>query len=440
MRVRHPLAASGKKIIVVVGSGFAGLNAAKKLSGEKDAVVYLIDRRNYHLFQPLLYQVATAGLNSGDIAAPIRAQFPTSSNVEVHLDHVLAVNLAEKFVKVRGEGESSTLEIEYDYLVLACGAQHNYFGHPEWEEFAPGLKTLEQAAEIRRRTLLAFEKAENTVDMDLQEALLNFIVVGGGPTGVELAGAIAEISRTVLINDFKRINPASAKVLLVEAGPRLLAPFSEDLSERTRRDLTELGVDVRLNSRVEHIDQHGVTVNGEVIPSRTIIWAAGVQATQLPIEPAIGYDRAGRIQIQKDLSIPGFPDAFAIGDMASLETSPGKLVPGLAPAAIQQGKHVARNILASIRGSARAPFHYNDKGQLATIGRSRAVMQSGNLKATGHIAWFAWLFVHVFYLIGFKNRLAVMFTWTWSYLRSKRGARIISEREWRLRPDLAPRD
>lgn len=435
MRIRHPAADEGKKIVVVVGSGFAGLNAAKALSQSKEVAVFLIDQRNYHLFQPLLYQVATAGLNSGEIAVPIRAQFPVTSSVHVHLDKVVGVHLKDKFVRVLGQSEG--LEIEFDYLVLACGAQHSYFGHPEWEEFAPGLKTLEQAAEIRRRILLAFEHAENALELETQEAFLNFIVVGGGPTGVELAGAIADISRTVLLHDFKRIDPSKAKIILVEAGPRLLSPFSEELSERARRDLIELGVDVRLGARVEHIDEHGVLVNGETIRSRAVIWAAGVQAVMLDIEPTVATDRAGRIKVNSDLSIPEYPDAFVIGDMASLEVEPGKLVPGLAPAAIQEGKHVAHVILSSIKGELRQSFRYLDKGQTATIGRNKAIMQTGRFKATGHFAWLAWLFIHVFYLIGFKNRLAVMFTWAWSYLRSKRGARLISEHEWRLNPKLS---
>ncbi len=433
MKIRHPAVEKGKKSVVIVGGGFAGLNAAKALSNKSEVGVFLIDQRNYHLFQPLLYQVATAGLNAGDIAAPIRAQFPPTSNVNVHLDKVIGVQLDKNLVKIESQG--GELEVEYDYLLLACGAQHSYFGKPEWEEFAPGLKTLEQADEIRRRTLLAFERAENELDSKIQEALLTFVVVGGGPTGVELAGAIADISRTVLLNDFKRIDPTQARIILVEAGPRLLAPFSEDLSDRARRDLTELGVDVQLGSRVEHIDAEGVRVNGETILSQTVIWAAGVQAAKLDISPSIPMDRAGRVQVNDDLSIPGFPNAFVAGDMASLETEPGKPVPGLAPAAIQEGKHVAKMILASINGTPRKPFHYFDKGQIATIGRSRAVMQTGRIKITGHLAWLAWLFVHVFFLTGFKNRFSVMFTWAWSYLRSKRGSRIINEHEWRLNPN-----
>lgn len=423
MKIRHPAAEQGKKIVAIVGAGFGGLNAALELSKSDEVGVFLIDQRNYHLFQPLLYQVATAGLNEGDIAVPIRSQFSISSPVRVHLDKVVGVDLEEKFLTVQGEGKA--LQIEFDYLVLACGAQHSYFGHPEWEEFAPGLKTLEQAAEIRRRTLLAFERAENEFDPVAQESLLTFVVVGGGPTGVELAGAIADISRTVLIHDFKRIDPSRARIILIEAGPRLLAPFSEDLSERARRDLIELGVDVRLNARVEHIDATGVRVNGEIILSRSVIWAAGVQAAKLDIKPEVPMDRAGRVKVLSDLSIPGFPSAFVIGDMASLELASGKLVPGLAPAAIQEGKHVARVILSSIKGKAGKPFHYLDKGQIATIGRNKAVMQSKGIKITGHLAWLAWLFIHVFYLVGFKNRISVMFTWAWSYLRSKRGARII---------------
>lgn len=432
MKIRHPEAENGKKTVVIVGSGFAGLNAAKALSRSQDVAVFLIDQRNYHLFQPLLYQVATAGLNPADIAVPIRSQFPTSSNVHVHLDKVVGVDLRQRLVKVSGSGHEH--EIEFDFLVLACGAQHSYFGRPEWEEFAPGLKSLEQATEIRRRILLAFERAENELDPVAQKALLNFVIVGGGPTGVEIAGAIADISRTVLVHDFKRIDPTKAVITLLEAAPRLLTPFSEDLSEKARQDLIEMGVHVRLGAKVEDIGANGVRFGDENIESRTVIWAAGIQSAKLDIIPPIETDRAGRIKINSDLSIPGFECAFAIGDMAALEVAPGRLVPGLAPAAIQEGKHVAAVIESTLRGEPRKPFRYRDKGQLATIGRSKAIMQSGRLKVTGHLAWLAWLFVHVFYLVGFKNRMMVMITWAWSYLRSKRGSRLINEHEWRLIP------
>jgi NADH dehydrogenase len=430
MKVRHPEKTQGKRIVVVLGGGFAGLNTAKQLSNRPEVFVLLFDQRNHHVFQPLLYQVATAGLNPGDIAVPIRHQFARARNVEVHWGKVTEVDLKEQVVK----SESSDHEIEYDYLVLACGAQHSYFGHPEWEEYAPGLKTLEQAIEIRRRILSAFENAENEPDPEKQRALLNFVVVGGGPTGVELAGAIADISRTVLVNDFRRIDPSQAKVVLVEMLPRLLAAFDEGLAEKAKQDLTELGVDVRTSSRVESIDAEGVQVGSEFIPSKSVFWAAGVSATRLEIKPSVEMDRAGRIRVNSDLSVPGYDNVFVAGDMATLEMTPGKPVPGLAPAAMQEGRHAAKVILSEIRGKPRTPFRYVDKGQLATIGKYRAVMESGRLKMSGRLAWLAWLFVHVFYLIGFKNRVAVMAQWAWSYLFSKRGARLITETKWKLEP------
>jgi len=430
MKVRHPAKTQGKKIVVVLGGGFAGLNTAKQLANRPEVLVILFDQRNHHVFQPLLYQVATAGLNPGDIAVPIRHQFAKARNVEVHWGKVTEVDLKEQVVK----SASSDHEISYDYLVLACGAQHSYFGHPEWEEYAPGLKTLEQAIEIRRRILSAFENAENEPDSEKQRALLNFVVVGGGPTGVELAGAIADISRTVLINDFRRIDPSQAKVVLVEMLPRLLAAFDEGLAEKAKQDLAELGVDVRTSSRVERIDAEGVQIGSEFIPSKSVFWAAGVSATRLEIKPSIEMDRAGRIRVNSDLSVPGFDNVFVAGDMATLEIEPGKAVPGLAPAALQEGRHAAKVILSAIRGKPRTPFRYVDKGQMATIGKYRAVMESGGLKMSGRIAWLAWLFVHVFYLIGFKNRVAVMAQWAWSYLFSKRGARLITETKWKLEP------
>lgn len=426
MQIDSP-AQERKKVVVVLGGGFAGLNAAKKLANEPEVFVILIDQRNHHLFQPLLYQVATAGLSPGDIAVPIRNQFAHTPSVQVHWGEVTAVDLKEQIVT----SSVSDLKIKYDYLVLACGARHSYFGHPEWEEYAPGLKTLEQAIEIRRRILSAFENAENEPDPEKQKALLNFVVVGGGPTGVELAGAIADISRTVLVNDFRRIDPSSAKVILVEMLPRLLSAFDEKLAEQARRDLAALGVDVRTSARVERIDAEGVQVGSEFIPSRSVLWAAGVQAASLEIEPAVEMDRAGRIKVNGDLSVPGYENVFVVGDMASLELAPGKLVPGLAPAAIQEGRHAAKLILSSIRGEARPDFRYTDKGQMATIGKYRAVMESGRLKMSGRLAWLAWLLVHVFYLIGFKNRVAVMAQWAWSYLFSKRGARLITETQWK---------
>ena len=324
-------------------------------------------------------------------------------------------------------------EIAFDYLILACGARHSYFGHPEWEEFAPGLKTLEQATEMRRRMLVAFERAENERDADKQRAYLTFVVVGGGPTGVELAGAIADISRTAMQGDFRRIDPAKARIVLLEAAPRVLTAFSDDLSERARRDLTDIGVEVRTNAKVDAIDSEGVTIGTEHLAARTVFWAAGVQAERLAITPPLETDRASRIKVNDDYSLPGYANVFVVGDMASLEMSPGQLVPGVAPAAIQAGEHAARMILRDLEGQPRQPFVYHDKGTMATIGKSRAVGQIGRVKLTGRIAWFAWLLIHVYQLIGFRNRLAVMFNWAWNYMFSKRGARLITEKEWKLR-------
>jgi NADH:ubiquinone reductase (H+-translocating) len=415
------------KVAVVVGAGFAGLNAAKTLANHDGLTVVIVDHRNHHLFQPLLYQVATAGLNPADIAVPIRVQFRKAPNVQIHLGHIRGVNLDRR--TVYGDDH----EISFNYLILACGARHSYFGHPEWEEFAPGLKTLEQATEIRRRMLVAFELAENELDPEKQRAYLTFVVVGGGPTGVELAGAIADISRTAMRGDFRRIDPAKSHIVLVEAGPRVLSTFSEEISERARRDLTEIGVDVRTNALVEAIDQEGVTIALRKLHARSVFWAAGVQAERLEIVPALETDRASRVKVKDDFSVPGYPDVFVVGDMAAFTMEKGGLLPGVAPAAIQAGTHAANMILGDLTGEPRKPFHYNDKGQMATIGKSRAVAQIGSVTLTGRIAWLTWLFVHVASLIGFRNRVAVLFNWFWSYMFSKREARLITEKEWRLR-------
>lgn len=415
------------KIAIVVGAGFAGLNAAKALANHERLRVILIDQRNHHLFQPLLYQVATAGLNPSDIAVPIRVQFRDAPNVEIHLGHVDGVDFERQVVS--GEGH----EIRYDYLILACGARHSYFGHPEWEEFAPGLKTLEQATEMRRRMLVAFERAENERNPDTQRAYLTFVVVGGGPTGVELAGAIADISRTAMRGDFRRIDPSKAHILLLEAAPRVLTAFPDELSERARRDLAEIGVEVRTNAKVVAIDTDGVTIGSERLPARTVFWAAGVQAERLQMTPAPDTDRVSRIKVRDDCSLPRHPNVFVVGDMAAMEMAPGQLVPGVAPAAIQAGEHAARMVMADLVGDPRRAFVYHDKGTMATIGKSRAVGQIGRLTLTGRIAWFAWLLIHVYQLIGFRNRLAVLFNWAWNYMFSKRGARLITEKEWKLR-------
>ncbi len=417
-----------RKHVVVIGGGFAGLTAARELADQPEVRVTLIDKRNHHLFQPLLYQVATAGLNPSNIAVPIRAQFAGNENVAVHLGAVERVDLARKVVAVGG------LELPFDYLVMASGAQHSYFGNPQWEERAPGLKTLEQATEIRRRILGAFEAAENEFDEERQRELLTFVVVGAGPTGVELAGAIAEISRTVLVKDFRRINPASARVVLVEAGPRVLPAFAEKLSARAERDLGELGVEVRTSSRVEEIGDDGVRLSDGSIRAGSVFWAAGVQASRLGKTLDVALDRAGRVKVEPDLSIPDHPSAFAVGDFAHVDLGGGRLLPGVAPAAIQTGKAAAQNILASIRGKPRTPFGYKDKGQMATIGKSRAVATVGRLDLTGRLAWLAWLLVHVLQLVGFRNRATVFAEWVWSYVFAKRGARLITTTRWQLDP------
>lgn len=425
MRLVHPKKQQGKKIVVIVGAGFAGLNAAKALSTYPELYVILLDQKNHHLFQPLLYQVATAGLNPGDIAVPIRSQFSGNDNVEVHLGKITKVNLETQDI----EGILEDRQVPYDYLILACGARDNYFAHPEWEQYAPGLKSLGQATEIRRRILSAFEEAENELNYENFQPLLTFIVVGGGPTGVELAGAIADISKTVLIRDFRRINPSQAKIILVEAGSRILGAFSEDISAKAKRDLEALGVEVRTGTRVEDINKAGVTINKELIPSKNIFWAAGVQSARLEFSKTVELDKGGRVKVMKDLSVPGFRDVFVIGDMAAVEMGDGKYVPGLAPAAIQQGKFIAKVIRADFQKRSRPEFKYLDKGIMATIGKNKAVLEANGLKMTGYLAWLAWLFIHVFYLVGFKNRIAVMSYWAWSYIFSKRGARLIIEKD-----------
>ena len=415
------------RTVLIVGAGFGGLNAAKALANQDGLRVILVDRRNHHLFQPLLYQVATAGLNPADIAVPIRVQFRHAGNVEIQLAHVEGINLEAQ--TAFGEGR----DMRFDFLILACGARHSYFGHPEWEEFAPGLKTLEQATEIRRRMLVAFEFAERESDPDRQGAYLTFVVVGGGPTGVELAGAIADISRTAMRGDFRHIDPTKSRIVLVEAAPRVLTTFREELSDRARRDLVELGVEVRTNAKVDAIDADGVTIGSHRLPAKTVFWAAGVQAERLKIVPPIETDRAGRCKVQSDLSLPGYPHVFVIGDMASFEMAPGQLLPGVAQAAIQTGQHAAAMIVGDLGGRPRQAFHYRDKGSMATIGKRRAVAEIGTLTLTGRIAWITWLAVHVYSLIGFRNRLSVLFNWFWNYVFSRREARLIVEKEWKLR-------
>lgn len=421
-----------KPRIAVVGGGFAGINAVRVLGQNRDLDITLIDRRNYHLFQPLLYQVATAGLSPAEIATPIRSIFSAYPNVRVILENIQSVDLQKAQLKA----ESGT-QIPYDFLVLACGAKHSYFNHPEWEPLSPGLKTLEQATEIRRRILLAYELAEKETDLEKQKALLTFVIVGGGPTGVELAGAIAEISRHTMERDFRNIHPERTRVILIEAGPRILASFSERLSSRAQRDLEKIGVQVWVHTRVTDVNLEGVKLGAEEIRAKTVIWAAGVQPSSLSKTLGVPLDKMGRVIVEPDLSLKAFPNVFVLGDQAAFPTSDGRGLPGLAPVAMQQGRHAARNILKSVTGAERAPFRYLDKGAMATIGRKKAVAQMGRLEISGFVAWMAWLFIHIYYLIGFKNRLFVFIDWFWAYVTFRRGARLIVDKEWRSNPAVS---
>lgn len=427
--------ASTTKRVIVVGGGFGGLRVARALARDKHFEVTLLDRRNHHLFQPLLYQVAMAALSPAEIAYPIRTIFSGYRNVRVLLETAVGVDLAGKQLRTAGLGE-----LPYDYLVLACGSRHSYFGHGEWEEYAPGLKSLEEATEIRRRVLTAFELAEKEPDPAKQRRLLTFVVIGGGPTGVELAGALGEISRYTLSRDFRRIDPERARVILIEAGPRILATFEEELSDKAARDLESLGVNVWTNTRVTQVTGEGVVLGEESVQAATVVWAAGVAPSELNASLGVQLDRQGRIVVERDCSLPGHPEVFVIGDQAHFEEEPGKpALPGLAPVAMQQGRHVAACILADLKGKPRPTFKYLDKGQMATIGRRRAIAQFRGLEFAGFFAWLAWLLVHIFYLIGFKNRVFVLFQWAWSYMAFQRGARLIVSKEWRgVRPAAAP--
>ena len=412
------------KQVVVLGAGFGGLMFCQhfQMAGARLTVV---DRTNHHLFQPLLYQVAACGLSAPDIAQPIRSILSDRADITVLLDKVTGFDLARKQVCL----EKSTLD--YDYLVLALGGQTGYFGHPEWEQFAPGLKTLDDALRIRSRILLAFEKAENEPHAAERERLMTLIIIGGGPTGVELAGAFAELARTVLNRDFRRIDPTQARILLLEGSPFVLSNFPHELSESARRQLTALGVQVRTSTLVKNLRENEVELaDGEILRAGNILWAAGVSATPLAKKLGVELDKAGRVKVQPDLSVPGHPEIFAIGDMALVLNKDGRPVPGVSPAAMQMGKHVAQIIEKEIRlganNASRPPFKYWDKGTMATIGRSAAVAWMGKLKISGLMAWLAWLFIHLFFLIGFRNKLAVLLQWTYSYFAFKRSARLIT--------------
>jgi NADH dehydrogenase len=404
--------------IVIVGGGFGGLNAAQELAGQSVQIT-LLDRRNHHLFQPLLYQVATAGLSPSDIATPIRRILRHQKNVEVLLVEATSVDLIRKVVG------SDDGEFPYDYLIVATGARHSYFGHDDWAPFAPGLKSIGDALEIRRRILSAFELAERELDPEKRQAWLTFVVVGAGPTGVELSGALCEIAQHALAKDFRRINPAEARVILLEGSPRVLPPYAPILSEKAKQQLERLGVDVRTGQMVTSIDADGVHIGDEMIAARTVLWAAGVTGSRLGRMLGVELDRANRVLVTPELSIPGHPEAYVVGDLASLKQD-GVPIPGVAPAAMQEARHAAQNILRSIRGEAPTAFRYFDKGSLATIGRSAAVAQMGRYQLSGTLAWLAWLFIHVMFLVGFRNRVLVVIQWAWSFFSYDRGARLIT--------------
>ncbi len=414
------------KRLVIVGGGFAGINTARSLRKRTDLEITLIDRQNHHLFQPLLYQVAMAGLSPADIAAPIRHMLSAQQNCRVVQGEVTGVDFDQSLVK------ADFGDLPYDYLVLACGARHSYFGRDEWEEHAPGLKSLEQATEIRRRVLTAFETAERTTDLEEQRRQLTFVVVGGGPTGVELAGAIGEMSRFTLAKDFRRIDASSARIVLIEAGSRILPMFTENLTSKATRHLEHLGVQVWTNAKVTSVTAEGVEVGSERIRAATVLWAAGVVGAPIGKVLGLAMDRSGRIVVEPDLSVPGKPNVFVAGDQASFTHQTGAPLPGVAPVAMQAGRHLAKNLERDLKGEAREPFRYVDKGQMATIGRSRAVAQSGRMQLSGFTAWIMWLVVHIYYLTGFKNRLLVVISWAWSYLTFNRGARLIVRRDWRM--------
>jgi NADH dehydrogenase len=405
--------------VVIVGAGFGGLRAAKALA-RSSLRVTLIDRKNHHTFQPLLYQVATAGLSPGEIAAPIRWIVRGDKNIEVLLGEVQDFDLGRRVVKL------ADLEIPYDYLIVAAGAGHSYFGHDEWEPLAPGLKTIEDALEIRRRVLLAFELAERQALRGQGQIHLNFVVVGGGPTGVELAGTLAEIANRALETEFRTIDPKRTRVILVEGGPRILPSYAEDLSASAQKQLEHLGVDVYTATMVTAIEPACVVAGKTRLPAAVILWAAGVLASPLGKKLRSPLDRAGRVVVSSDLSIPNHPEVFVIGDLASFKDSKGNMLPGVAPVAMQEGAAAARSIVDDLNRRPRRDFKYLDKGSLATIGRAAAVAQFRKLHVSGYPAWLAWLFVHIFFLIGFRNRLIVMIQWAWSYFTYERGVRLIT--------------
>lgn len=415
-----------KKSVAIIGAGFGGISVARKLTGSKDLEVHIIDRRNHHLFQPLLYQVAMAGLNPSDIAIPIRRLFRRNLNVHVVLAEVQSIDVENCRISYDDEW------FEFDFIVIACGAKHFYFGRNDWENIAPGLKNVEQATEIRRRILTSFELAEKEKDQELQQAYLTFSVIGGGPTGVELAGAIAEMAKNTLVGDYRLADLNQTKVYLIEAGPRILPAFPEKLSARAEHDLKELGVDVLKNTRASDLSLEGLRAGEKWINSKTIIWAAGVKPVSVAENTNVEKDKQGRFVVNKDLSLPANNRVFAVGDVAAALNDEGAPLPGIAPVAIQQGHFVGKQILDEINGRPRNRFQYWDKGIMATIGRSKAVVSSGRLQITGFTAWMAWVFIHIIYLMRFKNRVFVFFQWVWSYFRFGLGARLIVHKTWRF--------
>ena len=405
--------------VVIVGAGFGGLNAAWSLRRQNIGVT-IIDKRNHHLFQPLLYQVATAGLSPANIAYPIRSLFSRYRNVSVLLDEVISIDLDGKRIT------TTQGEVPYDFLILAVGAESSYFGHDDWREHAPGLKSLEDAVEIRRRILLAFELAEREHDEARRCVLLTFVVIGGGPTGVELVGAIAEISRQVIVSDFRRIDPREARIILVEAGQRILPSFDERLATKAAAALKERGVELLVGSPVKSLGPELVQLTTNEIKARTVIWAAGVAPSELALTLGVDLDRTGRVKVQADLTISGYPEVFVIGDLAACNDKRGNPMPGLAAVAIQEGRCAARNVRNALTKQPHEPFRYRDKGTLATVGRTFAIAQIGAIRLSGFVAWLMWSFVHIIYLVGFRNRIIVMLEWIWAYFTRQRGARLIT--------------
>jgi NADH dehydrogenase len=406
--------------VLILGGGFGGLYAARALQ-HADVRITVLDRHNYHLFQPLLYQVATAALNPSDIAAPIRGILHRQRNVSVVLGEAASIDAKSNRVTL-----SDGTTIDYDFLIVATGATHSYFAHPEWERIAPGLKTIDDALEIRRRVLFAFEAAERETDPARQAAWLTFVVVGAGATGAELAGALSEIARQTMIRDFRHINPSSARVLLVEGKERVLPTYPPELSRKAQRQLEHLGVEVMTNAVVTSLSEKEVRIGDATVPTRTVLWAAGVQASPLARTLGVPLDRAGRVVVEADLSIPEHPNVFVVGDLAASKQKDGSFVPGVAQGAIQGGGHAAKNIERTLAGKPRLPFRYNDKGSLATLGRAAAVGTIKGVKLSGFVAWFAWLAIHILFLIGFRNRFLVISEWAWAYFTAQRGARLIT--------------